>query len=128
MAAIKARVATFVLVSTDKAVRPTNVMGATKRVAEMILQAYAATSPATKICMVRFGNVLGSSGSVVPKFERQIKEGAPITLTSAEITRYFMTIPEAAQLVLQASSKADRGQVLCSTWVIRSKLLIWHDR
>ena len=110
-AAIEARVADFVLVSTDKAVRPTNIMGASKRLAEMALQALAATSTATKFAMVRFGNVLGSSGSVVPKFRQQIRDGGPITLTHPEITRYFMTIPEAAQLVIQAGAMAKGGDV-----------------
>lgn len=109
--AIKTGVADFVLISTDKAVRPTNIMGASKRFAEMILQAMAATKPVTNFVMVRFGNVLGSSGSVVPKFRQQIKEGGPITLTHPEITRYFMTIPEAAQLVIQAGALASPGDV-----------------
>lgn len=108
-------VADFVLISTDKAVRPTNIMGASKRLAEMVLQALAANSSniktQTKFSMVRFGNVLGSSGSVVPKFRQQIRDGGPITLTHAEITRYFMTIPEAAQLVIQAGAMSKGGDV-----------------
>jgi FlaA1/EpsC-like NDP-sugar epimerase len=112
-------VSDFVLISTDKAVRPTNVMGTTKRLAEMVLQAQAAVMEGqrqgpvgkTRFSMVRFGNVLGSSGSVVPLFRRQIKEGGPITLTDERITRYFMTIPEAAQLVIQAGAMASGGDV-----------------
>lgn len=109
--AIAHDVADFVLISTDKAVRPTNAMGATKRAAELILQAAAKESHNTRISMVRFGNVLGSSGSVVPKFKRQILAGGPVTITDRNITRYFMTIPEAAQLVLQASAIARGGDV-----------------
>ncbi|AJJ18789.1 TrsG protein-like protein [Yersinia intermedia] len=110
-AAIKSGVEKFVLISTDKAVRPTNTMGATKRMAELVLQALSNELCYTKFCMVRFGNVLGSSGSVVPLFKKQIAEGGPITLTHKDIIRYFMTIPEAAQLVIQAGAMGQGGDV-----------------
>ncbi|MDO9104118.1 MAG: nucleoside-diphosphate sugar epimerase/dehydratase [Methylovulum sp.] len=113
-AAMASGVETFVLISTDKAVRPTSTMGATKRFAELILQAFSADadkSPQTRFTMVRFGNVLGSSGSVVPLFREQIARGGPVTVTDARIIRYFMTIPEAAQLVIQAGSMGQGGDV-----------------
>jgi FlaA1/EpsC-like NDP-sugar epimerase len=126
-AAVDSGAAHFVLVSTDKAVRPTNVMGATKRMAELVLQALAASKNLqfdlldgtktvevrnnTLFAMVRFGNVLGSSGSVVPLFRKQLQSGGPLTITHLDVTRFFMTIPEAAQLVLQAGAMAQGGDV-----------------
>ncbi len=117
-AALDSGAANFVLISTDKAVRPTNIMGASKRMAELVLQALAAAQvgllgphPSACFSMVRFGNVLGSSGSVVPLFRRQLAAGGPLTVTHSEVTRYFMTIPEAAQLVLQAGAMASGGEV-----------------
>lgn len=111
VAARAAGVRRFMLVSTDKAVRPTNIMGATKRLAELVIQDMQTRSESTVFSMVRFGNVLGSSGSVIPLFREQIRTGGPITLTHADVTRYFMTIPEAARLVLLAGSYAEGGEV-----------------
>ena len=109
-AAIETNVDTFVLISTDKAVRPTNIMGATKRFSELTLQALATSSP-TRMIMVRFGNVIGSSGSAIPLFQQQIKDGGPVTVTHPEVIRYFMSIPEAAELVIQAGAMGKGGDV-----------------
>ena len=110
-AAIENNIFKVVVVSTDKAVRPTNVMGATKRMAEMVAQSFNEAFPEKNFCMVRFGNVLNSSGSVIPLFTKQIQEGGPITITHKDVTRFFMTIPEAANLVMEAGELSSGGEV-----------------
>ena len=110
-AAEKHGVSDFVLISSDKAVRPTNIMGESKRIAEMVLQAMADRGSDTRFTMVRFGNVLGSSGSVVPKFRKQIRAGGPVTVTHPDVNRFFMTTPEASQLVIQAGAMTQGGDV-----------------
>ncbi len=127
-AAVHACVASFTLISNDKAVRPTNVIGASKRAAELVILALAQERPATCLSMVRFGNVLGSSVSVVPLFREQIAKGGPITLTHPEIIRFLMTIPEAAQLVLQAALPARDGDLFLLDMGEPARTSIWPSR
>ena len=127
-AAIKCNVKKVVVISTDKAVRPTNIMGASKRFAEMLVQSFDKNSEETKFCMVRFGNVINSSGSVIPLFRKQISEGGPVTITHKNVTRFFMTIAEASSLVIQAGEYAEGGDVFILDMGEQVKILDLAER